>query len=171
MKKVSKKKSTILASKRVIAFKAKMDASRNWFDKTVDYLTASFGSIEFLIINASFFIIWMAVNSGFIPGLSRFDPFPYNFLTMAVSLEAIFLSIIVLMSQNRASKIADIREELDLRVNIQAEQEITRVLKMLDQLHRHLGLKGKKDLELKRMEQKTNVEKITQELVEEMKDN
>jgi len=166
---MSKKNNSPKKRSEIIAFKAKMDANRSWFEKTVDYLTESFGSIEFLIVNATFFVLWMLLNGGIIPGFKGFDPFPYNLLTMAVSLEAIFLSIIVLMSQNRASKIADVREELDLRINIQAEQEITRILKMLDELHVHMGLKPERDLELRTMEQKTNIEKITKELIKEMK--
>jgi uncharacterized membrane protein len=73
------------------------------------------------------------------------------------------------MSQNRAGRIADLREELDLRINIQAEQEITRLLRMVNQIHDHLGLKPLVDHELKIMERKTNVEKISQELMDEMK--
>jgi uncharacterized membrane protein len=62
-----------------------------------------------------------------------------------------------------------LREELDLRVNIQAEQEITRMLNMITQIHDHLGLKPEHDPELKMMIKKTNVEKISQRLIEEMK--
>jgi uncharacterized membrane protein len=151
--------------KHAIGFKAKMDNNKNRFERIVDSLTDSFGSIEFLIFNIVFFVGWVVVNGKFIPGFKPFDPFPYNFLTMAVSLEAIFLSIIVLMSQNRAGRIADLREELDLRINIQAEQEITRMLNMINEIHDHLGLKPHHDRELKRMEKKTNVEKISHELL------
>ncbi len=156
-------------TKHAIGFKAKMDSNKNWFDKLVDSLTESFGSVRFLILNLTLFFVWMTVNTGIIPGIMKFDPFPFNFLTMAVSLEAIFLSIVVLMSQNRAGRIADLREELDLRINIQAEQEITRLLRMVNRIHDHLGLEPEHDRELKMMERKTNVEKISQELMEEMK--
>jgi uncharacterized membrane protein len=146
-----------------------MDADRSWFDKMVDYLTKFFGSVGFFVVNVIFFAVWMVVNRGVIPEVQVFDPFPHNLLTMVVSLEAIFLSIIVLMSQNRTSHVDDLREELDLRINIQAEEEITKILRMTNEIHGHLGLSSKLDKELKKMEQKTNVEKITQELAEEMK--
>jgi uncharacterized membrane protein len=158
-------------TKHAIGFKAKMDSNKNWFDNIVDSLTEAFGSVRFLIFNLTLFFVWMTVNGGVFPGVKQFDPFPFNFLTMAVSLEAIFLSIVVLMSQNRAGRIADLREELDLRINIQAEQEITRLLRMVNQIHDHLGLKPLVDHELKIMERKTNVEKISQELMDEMRRN
>lgn len=156
-------------AKRIIAFKAKMDAKRNWFDKLVDYLTKFFGSVQFFFVNASFFVVWILVNRGMFQQFQVFDPFPHNLLTTVVSLEAIFLSIIVLMSQNRTSHVDDLREELDLRINIQAEEEITKILRMINEIHAHLGLRSKHDGELKKMEQSTNVDKLTQELIDEMR--
>ena len=97
---------------------------------------------------------------GLIPGLVPFDPYPFTFLTMTVSLEAIFLSVIVLMSQNRSSKIADMREEVDFELNLRAEAEITRILNMLDEIHDHLGLSPEDDDELREMKQKTDIKEI-----------
>lgn len=164
-------KPSLPATKKIIAFKAKMDAQRSWFDRMVDYLTKWFGSVEFLILNVCFFVAWMVVNRGTVPMIEIFDPFPHNLLTTVVSLEAIFLSIIVLMSQNRTSHVDDLREELDLRINIQAEEEITKMLRMINEIHVHLGLRKKHehDKELKQMEQKTNIAKITEELAHEIK--
>lgn len=68
--------------------------------RLADYLTTYFGTLEFLSLNLIFFIIWIAINSGFVPGFTPFDPFPFILLTMTVSLETIFLTVIVLMSQN-----------------------------------------------------------------------
>ncbi|MSU74956.1 MAG: DUF1003 domain-containing protein [Candidatus Magasanikbacteria bacterium] len=129
-----------------------------------DFLTNSFGTIAFLILNAVFFLVWILLNSSLIPGVHAFDPFPYGLLTMAVSLEAIFLSIIVLVSQNRAGKLADLREELDLKINIQAENEITRLIIMVDEIHDHLGLNPEDDDELKAMKIKTNIEMMEKDL-------
>ena len=134
-------------------------------DRYTDFLTKCFGTIWFLLLNAIFFISWLLINSGLIPHIPAFDPYPYGLLTTAVSLEAIFLSIIVLISQNRASQIDQLREELDLHINIKAESEITRILNMLDEIHDHLGLPPEDDAELKTMKHKTNINRIRNQLM------
>ena len=142
------------------SFKSKMDQSRSWNDKFADFLTESFGTMKFLLFNVVLFAFWIIINLNFIPSIHAFDPYPFNFLTMVVSLEAIVLSIIVLMSQNRASYIADLREEIDLRINVRAEEEITRILNILDEIHDHIGLPPEDDAELKEMKKKTNIDDI-----------
>jgi uncharacterized membrane protein len=163
--------SHIVKSRRekIKSIKSKMDVGRNWSDRLADQLTGSFGTMWFLSFNALWFVLWMILNTGLIPGIIAFDPFPYGLLTMVVSLEAIFLSIIVLMSQNRASHVADLREEIDLHVNVRAEEEITRILIILDQIHDHLGLPSEDDEELVLMKQKTNIDAIEDELLKDMK--
>ncbi len=134
-------------------------------DRYADFLTKSFGTVWFLTMNAVFFLAWILINSGLIPHIPVFDPYPYGLLTTAVSLEAIFLSVIVLISQNRSSEIDQLREELDLHINIKAEHEITRVLTMLDEIHDHLGLPSEDDAELKTMKHKTNINRLRNELI------
>lgn len=143
--------------KNLIQSRSILKQNQSWADNVADFLTLSFGTTAFLSLNALFFLGWILINAGVVPGVRIFDPFPYGLLTMAVSLEAIFLSIIVLISQNRASRIADLREELDLKINIQAENEITKVLNILDEIHDHLGLAPEDDEELIAMKQKTNI--------------
>lgn len=128
--------------------------------KFADGLTQGFGTVWFLVINIIFFIIWILVNSGTWPIMAVFDPFPFTLLTMFVSLEAIILSVVVLISQNRASEIADRREELDFEINVQAEEEITRMITMLDEIHDHLGLDPIDDDELVRMKEKIDIKKL-----------
>ena len=77
--------------------------------------------------------------------------YPFNFLTMPVSLEAIFLAIFVLMSQNRESKTADLRQEFDVQVNIIAEREITKIIHMLAYIMNHLDMNYEDDEELRQM--------------------
>lgn len=165
--------SHILRTRRdkIRSIKSKMDQSRKWSDKLADCLTGSFGTMWFLNFNAIWFAVWMLINTGVITGFTAFDPYPFGLLTMIVSLEAIFLSIIVLMSQNRAARIADLREEIDLHINVRAEEEITKILVILDQIHDHLGLPIEDDKELILMKQKTNIEAIEDELLREMGGN
>ena len=160
-----------IKSEKIQSFKNKMDKNRIWSDKLADLFTNSFGTIWFLIINVTWFIGWIIINTGLIPGINPFDPFPFGLLTMVVSLEAIFLSIIVLISQNRASKIADLREEIDLHINIKAEHEITKILHILDEIHDHMGLPPEDDAELTFMKQKTNLRVIENTLEKELKEN
>jgi uncharacterized membrane protein len=119
--------------------KSHLEFHRSRLDKVADFMTEQFGTLWFLIFNAAFFLGWIEWNLGWF-GFPIFDPFPFNFLTMTVSLEAIFLAIIVLISQNRQSKIADIRQQIDFEVDVRAEAEINKILHKLDDIHRHLSL-------------------------------
>lgn len=148
-----------------------MDEKRTFTDRLADFFTSSFGTVWFFGLNAFWFVIWMLINTGMLPGIVIFDPYPYGLLTMIVSLEAIFLSIIVLISQNRAAHIADLREEIDLQINVKAEQEITKLLIMLDRIHDHLGLPAEDDEELVMMKQTTDLDEIEKEIEEDMAKN
>jgi len=125
----------------VQSYKAKADAKRTISDKFADNLTSKFGSVIFLSLNALWFTVWVIINTGFIPGVEPFDPFPFGLLTMIVSLEAIFLAIIVLISQNRAAKVAELREEIDLQINSIAETEISKTIVLLELLLDKNGIK------------------------------
>lgn len=159
----------IQEKEKIHSLKAQMNLERTWGDKLADFLTEKLGTTWFLIFNAAFFAFWIATNNNLIPGIQAFDPFPYGLLTMIVSLEAIFLSIIVLISQNRAAYIADLREEIDLQINIRSEDEITKILNLVDKIHDHLGLKNEDDKELATMKQKTNLSELEKELASEMR--
>ncbi len=153
---------------RPTSMKARMDSNRSLSDRFADYMSNFFGSPLFLWSNFFLFLTWILWNLKIIPGVPVFDPYPFGFLTMAVSLEAIFLSIFVLISQNRAEKIADIREEVDLQINIRAEREVTRLLIMLDEIHKAMGLKTKNSRVLKAMEKNTNLKKLAADITKEM---
>lgn len=158
-----------LQRERIESFKAKMDSRRKFKDKVADFLTGIFGTVIFLSLNALWFLIWILINTGNVPSVAIFDPFPFGLLTMMVSLEAIFLAIIVLISQNRSAKIDDLREEIDLQINVQAEQEITKILIMLDGIQEHLGMPPEDDAELVRMKKKTNITDIEKKLTNQMR--
>lgn len=157
--------------KQITSLKAKMDRDRKWSDRLADHINMGFGSMTFFICHVIFFAGWMLVNTGIISGFTPFDPYPFGFLTMVVSLEAIFLSIFVLISQNRAANIADVREEVDLQVNVRAEQEITRLISMIELIHNKLGLEPILDDELSDMKRHTNIWEIQSSVIEEMAEN
>ncbi len=154
--------------RRTPVFSAEMNRKRSMSERVADFLTDSFGTIAFFNINAVLFLAWVVVNSNVIHGFTPFDPYPYGMLTMVVSLEAIFLSIIVLISQNRAAKIADLREELDFQVNVTAEQEITQILRMIERVEKKLLVKEKDPAEVERMEEVLDLVDLEKNVVKEL---
>lgn len=123
-------------------------------------MTRIFGSIGFLTVNILLFATWILINIGWVSGIKVFDPFPFGLLTTAVSLQAIFLAIIVLISQNRASKVADLREEVDLHIDIISEQEITKILHLVSMLCKKEGIDLEHDKSLKDMLRSIDTDKI-----------
>jgi uncharacterized membrane protein len=94
-----------------------------------------------VVAHVVWFALWALVNLGHVPLLRPFDPFPFTLLTTLVSLEAIFLTLFVLASQNRLTLEADRRAHLDLQVNLLSEQEMTVVLRMLKEVCDHFELR------------------------------
>jgi uncharacterized membrane protein len=132
--------------------------------RVIDAVAQQAGTVWFFVLHVIFFFLWISVNTGWIPLAPIFDPFPFGFLTMIVSLEATFLSIIVLMSQNRASEVANLREKIDFEIGIRAENEITKILNMLDTIQKSLGIDSQLDTELQEMKQKTDLRKIEESI-------
>ncbi|MFA5946056.1 MAG: DUF1003 domain-containing protein [Patescibacteria group bacterium] len=151
-------------------FAAKMNHQRSLAQKMADIMTSSFGSMSFLGGNALLFLFWILVNTKALPLFPAIDPYPFFLLTTFVSLEAIFLSIIVLISENRAARVAELREEIDFQVNVQAEREITHILRMLDEIRHHLKISHEDDKEFEGMKDMIDVEKLEQEIQEEIRE-
>jgi uncharacterized membrane protein len=149
------------------SLEAKSLRSRSILTNISDGLTSITGTPLFLILNISFFAVWLVMNTNLIPDLVPFDPFPFGLLTTIVSLEAIFLSIFVLISQNRSAYIGTIREEVNLRLNLVEEEEITKILEMLGQIKRKLGITTY-DPELKEMLDQTDVQSLERGIAEQV---
>lgn len=149
------------------SFEAKSLRSRSQLVKFAERLTAWTGTPTFLFLNAYGFVIWIIVNTKIIPGLVPFDPFPFGFLTMMVSLEAIFLSIFVLIAQNRTATINTIRDEVHLQINMYAEREITKILEVLADMRKKMGITTV-DPELQQMLEQTDASYIEQRIVEQL---
>ena len=107
---------------------------RTAVQKAADWIAEFSGSIPFLVLHAGFFALWIGWNV-LAPERLRFDSYPFNFLTMCVSLEAIFLSVFVLLSQNRQSAKDHVRADIEYEVNLRAELEIAHLHKKIDQLN------------------------------------
>ncbi|MEN9328377.1 MAG: hypothetical protein RI947_1185 [Candidatus Parcubacteria bacterium] len=159
-----------LRSRRMIrSMKSQADAKRTVPEKIADTVTSIIGSIWFLNLNILWFFAWLMVNLEFLPFFPPFDPFPFGLLTTAVSLEAIVLSIFVLISQNRAAKIDDLREEIDLQIDIITEQEITKLMQLQVLLLKKNGIDVSDDKELQEMLKPLSTNKVQNVLEKQMK--
>lgn len=117
-------------------------AARKPQERISDSITRFSGSTLFVFLHVVWFGVWILLNIGIVhvPRVSEFDPFPFGLLTMIVSLEAIFLSTFVLISQNRMSALSEKRAELDLQVNMLAEQKAAKTLELLEHIAQQLDV-------------------------------
>jgi len=90
-------------------------------DRVADHVTSFAGSLKFVYLHSVWFAVWIVFNVGLLGAALKFDPFPFGLLTMIVSLEAIFLSTFVMVSQNRQAARAEVRSQLDFETNLRAE--------------------------------------------------
>jgi len=108
--------------------------TRSAVQKTADWIAEFSGSISFLFIHVVFFAAWILLNVPLVPRAPNFDPFPFGLLTMVVSLEAIILSVFVLLSQNRQAAKERIRGDIEYEVNLKAEMEVAHLHEKVDAL-------------------------------------
>jgi uncharacterized membrane protein len=130
-----------------------------WADRLADRITAFSGSMVFVALHVLWFAGWIAINLGLL-GVHKFDPFPFGLLTMVVSLEAIFLSTFVLISQNRQAFQADRRAKVTLQIDALAEQEATKLIQMVAEIQEHLGIRHRDDPEMQALKSRTHIEKL-----------
>ena len=141
---------------------AEVRRKRTRLDRITDAISGFVGSPRFLAAQVLAVALWVAFNAA---GPARFDPYPFEFLNFALAVEAILLSTVVLMAQNRQGRESAEQAELHLQVGLLAEQEATKMLEMLQDIHTRLGLTGAaRDPELREMIRTTQVEVIADEL-------
>lgn len=117
---------------------AEAEDNRTVVQKAADWIAEFAGSIPFLMLHVVWFALWLILNTVNIPGLAKFDPYPYGFLTLTVSLEAIFLSVFVLLSQNRQAAKDRVRADVEYDVNLKAELEIMHLHEKFDRMNSDL---------------------------------
>jgi uncharacterized membrane protein len=133
-------------------------------DRIADRITNFSGSITFVWVTVLLVGGWVAANL-LLPARERLDPFPFPLLTLVLSIEAIFLSIFILMSQNRAARVSDKRSHLDLQLNLLAEQENTKTLVLLERIGRAVGAEVD-DPDVRTLEQATKPEALSRQIDE-----
>jgi CRP/FNR family cyclic AMP-dependent transcriptional regulator len=116
---------------------AEVEDRRTTVERAADWIAAFSGSISFLMLHVVFFAVWILLNVNWLPGWKppNFDPFPFGLLTMVVSLEAIILSVFVLLSQNRQAEKDHVRGDIEYQVNLKAELEVGQLHEKIDRLH------------------------------------
>jgi len=144
--------------------KRESDLNRSLQDRIADAITTFSGSMAFLYVHIVWFAAWVLINMGKIPGVHPFDPYPFNFLTMVVSLEAIFLSTLVMISQNRQGVQGDQERNLDLQIDLLAEYEITRMLRLVDKMAEKMGIEDAYDQEIDQLVEPVAPEVILKEI-------
>ncbi len=155
-------------TERNIAIVAKLDAAakakRTPTDCLVDSITAFCGTISFVWVHVAWFGLWVLVNIlPHVPRRLHFDPYPFQLLVTVISLEAIFLTTFVLISQNRQNRLAERRSHLDLQINLLSEQENTKMLSMLESIIKHLDIPDG-DPEVALLEESTQPERLVQQI-------
>jgi uncharacterized membrane protein len=139
--------------------------NRSRAERLADWITHAAATGTVLVCHVGWFGFWILANGRWIPGITPFDPFPFPLLTMIVSLEAIFLTLFVLASQNRLSVQSDKRGHLDLQVDLLAEREMTIVLHLLQDIVQHLEIKTSIPVDqIAELESRTDIYKLAGKL-------
>ena len=133
--------------KTLLAQRRKEEATLNWREKLAANISRFAGSISFLALHIVVFGLWVAINAGWIPAIPRFDPTLVR-LAVTVSVEAVFLSTFILITQKRMMAQAERRAELNLQINLLAEYEITRLLTLTREIAKAMNLAESRQPEL-----------------------
>jgi uncharacterized membrane protein len=139
-------------------------AKRTGADRVASAIARFCGSMPFVWIHVVVFSLWIGYNA--LPWFKAFDPYPFTFLTLIVSLEAIFLSTFILISQNYDMRVSERRNQLDLQINLLAEQENTKALQILERIARKVGANVADDPQVRALEEATRPEALVDQIEE-----
>ncbi len=143
----------------IVSLERQSRGRRSWLERMTDGVSSLVASPVFICAHLLWFVIWVGFNT---VGRATFDRYPFNLLTLAVSLEAIVLTGFVLMAQNRMTQLADKRAHLDLQINLLAEEELTAILKLQCVLAERAGIDVRKIIpRLEHLRAHTDVEQIS----------
>jgi uncharacterized membrane protein len=143
----------------LVAHRQEEQVNRNRQERIADAVTAFTGSMRFVYIHLLMFGLWIFINLGWLPIIPKFDP-SFVVLAMVASVEAIFLSTFVLISQNRMAALADKRADLDLQVSLLAEHEVTRLITLVAAMAERMGIDQAHDPELSELARDVKPEKV-----------
>src|ERR1051326_878374 len=131
----------------------------SWQERLAESITRFSGSMLFVYLHLGIYGLWIIINLGFVPFFPRFDP-TFVILAMEASVEAIFLSTFILITQNRMMAQADKRADLNLQISLLAEHEITRIISIVTEIARHMNVEASRNPELEELAQDIAPEKV-----------
>src|SRR6187549_1299831 len=149
--------------KALLEHRREQEGSRSREERIADAITRFTGSMRFVYIHLVVFGAWIIINLGWVPGIPRFDR-SFVVLAMLASVEAIFLSTFVLISQNRMATLADTRADLDLQMGLLAEHEITRLITLVAAMAEQMNVAAANNPELAELSQDVAPEKVIQKM-------
>ena len=148
--------------RRIVEIEQEHRRQRSFAERMAERIANFAGSTWFAVVNLIWFAVWIGFNV-FAPENLAFDPYPFTFLTLMVSLEAIFLSVFILMAQNQETRLAEHRDHLDLQINLLAEQENTKMLELLEAIAERVGV-DTKDEAMQALKEPAEPEKLAEQI-------
>ena len=169
MKKARAQRPATESIETIAKLEEKFLENRTLVERIGDVIGGFAGSMSFVALHVMIIAFWFLINTGKVPGIPIFDPYPFILLNMSVSVETVLLSTFVLMKQNRMASRADRRNELTLQIDLLAEKESTKNLQLLQRICEHLGIQdAAQDPDLKALSEETAVEELAEELRQRM---
>jgi uncharacterized membrane protein len=138
-------------------------AAASWHERLADSITNFTGSMRFVYLHVAVFGFWIVANLGWIPGVPKWDE-SFVVLAMIASVEAIFLSTFILISQNRMASAADKRADLDLQISLLAEHEVTKLTTLVEAIAERLGAETSVNDELQEIKRDVTPTAVLQEI-------
>lgn len=133
-----------------------------------DFIGDSIGgvasNIAFVLINLLFIVTWIVINSDYFPRIEAFDPYPFGLLALLITCESVLLFMLVLIKQNRMTRRAEQRSHLGLQLTMLVEQELTKVLQILEKVSLSTGVPGSADSKTKALSEETHLETLAEKL-------
>jgi uncharacterized membrane protein len=139
---------------------------RTFEEKIAAKITKFTGSMPFVYAHILLLLLWISVNTGLYASIKPFDPFPFSMLAIFASIEAIFLTAFVLISENRSSILSERRSDLNLQINLLSEQEVTKIIEMVDAISRHLNVPVSRSSDTEGLKEKVEPEFVLKKIEE-----
>lgn len=147
----------------LIARRRAAERRQGWSERLSDRITAFVGSMTFVVIHLAITAFWVLANVGLLPGVPRFDA-DFVKLATAASVEAIFITTFVLVTQNRMAAAADRRADLDLQISLLSEHEVTRLIRLVSAIAARMGVEESRSPDLPELERDVRPEVVLDRL-------
>lgn len=129
----------------IVSVRRELSKHRGWLGTAIDKTGNLLAHPLFFVAVAAAHAAWIVLNTGWIPGVRPWDPYPFMMLATIASVEAPFIALLILMRQHRDQRVDELREEVSLQVSLHVEREATRALRMLRRIEEHLGMEPDRD--------------------------